>query len=540
MIRKHLSVQLALGLLLVSLLPLVGAGFLTLQLMERSITDQVRSNHDQLTIAAAALVRDHIQDGLNKLQNISKKLAQVKDPQGEFQLLNAQVDPPGLLLELNVVERGAKPQLRSSVQQQEYKTAQLANRASNRGYNSKFKQQTQNWSNSMPQIALPSKGQNFSGPSLEVVKQYACLPLSCAAPGNSILTGNLDFRPVSTMLRSLTGTEERILYILDEAKSPPQKVAASGDPDSIRDFVEHRRPVGHGAWTIYVREPRERAMAPLRQARMQVYLFFGIACVMAIGLAALLGGRILRPIARLAGTADRLGRGDLEARTGIRRDDEIGQLAQAFDRMAAAVQQLDQMKGDFVAHVSHELRTPLTSAKMALANVQEGLTGTEALGRVQEDLDRLIRMVNELLDLARIEAGITLARERTDLGVLVRSSVDTLRPLAKVKLEVTGSGESIQIDRARVQQIVVNLVDNALKFAKTRVDVEIRGREVRVTDDGPGVPPEARERVFEKFARIEPGPKAPGAGLGLSIGRKLAQLHGGSLVCEGNTFLLRL
>ena len=173
-------------------------------------------------------------------------------------------------------------------------------------------------------------------------------------------------------------------------------------------------------------------MAPLRQARLQVVLFFGLACAMTIGLAALLGGRILRPIASLAGTADRLGRGDLEARSGIRRDDEIGQLAQAFDRMAAAVQQLDQMKGDFLAHVSHELRTPLTSAKVALANVQEGITGTETLGRVQEALNRLIRMVNELLDLARIEAGIELTREQTDLGELVRSSVESLRPLARV------------------------------------------------------------------------------------------------------------
>ena len=106
-------------------------------------------------------------------------------------------------------------------------------------------------------------------------------------------------------------------------------------------------------------------------------------------------------------------------------------------------------------------------------------------------------------------------------------------------LEVTGSGETLDLDGARVQQIVLNLVDNALKYAKSRVDVEVRGREVRVTDDGPGVPPEHRERIFEKFSKVETGPKPPGAGLGLSIARKLAQLHGGTLLCEGNTFVLR-
>ncbi len=193
-----------------------------------------------------------------------------------------------------------------------------------------------------------------------------------------------------------------------------------------------------------------------------------------------------------------------------------------------------------ISHVSHELRTPLTSAKVTLANVQEGIGGKESLGRVQEDLDRLIRMVNELLDVARLEAGITLAKQSTDLGGLARSSVEILRPLAKVELLVSGSGATVDVDAARVQQILVNLIDNALKYAKSKVEVVVQGREVRVVDDGPGVPPEHRERIFEKFSKVETGPKPPGAGLGLSIARKLAQLHGGSLVCLGNTFLLRL
>jgi signal transduction histidine kinase len=198
------------------------------------------------------------------------------------------------------------------------------------------------------------------------------------------------------------------------------------------------------------------------------------------------------------------------------------------------------MKDDFVSHVSHELRTPLTSAKMTLANVQEGLSGVDTLSRVQGDLDRLIRMVNELLDVAKIEAGLALQKRPTDLSSLVRATVDTLRPLAKVPLDVRGQGATLDVDPARVQQIVLNLVDNALKYAKTRVDVEIDGRRLRVTDDGPGVPPEHREAIFQRFSRVETGPKPPGAGLGLSIARKLAELHGGTLTCEGNAFVLKL
>jgi signal transduction histidine kinase len=282
-----------------------------------------------------------------------------------------------------------------------------------------------------------------------------------------------------------------------------------------------------------------RALAPLRQARKRAYLWFGAAAVMALGLATLFARRLVRPIETLSKAAHQIAGGNLAVRSGIKRDDELGHLARAFDRMAASVQKLDEMKGEFVSHVSHELRTPLTSAKATLANVQEGISGPEALGRVQLDLDRLIRMVNELLDVARIDAGITLAKQPTDLGGLVRSATESLRPLAKVALTVSGSGDTIELDPARVQQIVVNLVDNALKYATSRVDIEIKGREVRITDDGPGVPPEHRERIFEKFSKVETGPKPPGAGLGLSIARKLAQLHGGRLVCEGNTFLLR-
>jgi len=298
-------------------------------------------------------------------------------------------------------------------------------------------------------------------------------------------------------------------------------------------------PVGLATLKVQVTEMTHVALAPHRQARKRAYLWFGAAGITALGLATLFARRVVRPVQALSRAATQIAGGNLAVRSGITRDDEIGQLAKAFDQMAAAVQKLDEMKGEFVAHVSHELRTPLTSAKVALANVQEGIGSKDSLGRVQEDLDRLISMVNELLDVARIEAGLQLAKQVTDLGGLVRSAVDLLRPLAKVPLNVSGGGDNVELDRARVQQIIVNLVDNALKYAKSRVDVEIRGREVRVTDDGPGVPPEHRERIFEKFSKVETGPKPPGAGLGLSIARKLAQLHGGTLTCDGNTFVLR-
>lgn len=537
MIRRRLSLQLTLVMLLVALAPLAGAGLLILNLLERSITSQVRTSQEQMATAAGALVRDYLKTATTKLKSISAMIRKDEDPAVQTKRLNALLDPPDLFLELNYWTPNKKElEVQAQAAQMEYSTAQSLNRPSSRNFNPRLKQQVPSWSNSDPILQEALSGNIFIATTNDNVGSFNGLPVSVPATGGAALTATLDLKPVSQLLASVAGSPERLVLLRD----PGGKILASSrDGDLQPPHISSRHSVGHGGWVIDVAEPRDLALLPLRQARDQALIWFGLASAMAIGLAFLFAGRVVRPVRSLARTADALGRGDFSARTGIARDDEIGQLAQAFDRMAAAVQQIDQVKGEFVAHVSHELRTPLTSAKATLANVQEGIGGKESLGRVQEDLDRLIRMVNELLDVARIDAGISLAKQRTDLGGLVRSTVETLRPIAKVPLSVTGEGETIELDGARVQQIVLNLVDNALKYAKSRVDVEVRGREVRVTDDGPGVPPEHRERIFEKFSKVETGPKPPGAGLGLSIARKLAQLHGGSLVCEGNTFVLR-
>ena len=536
MIRRRLSLQLTLVMLLVALVPLAGAGLLILNLLEASATGQAKASQEQLAVAAGALVRDYLRSATTKLKSIAAVLRKDEDPGVQTRRLNALLDPPDLFLEIGYWTMNKKDiEVQAQAQQLDYSNSQHANLPRNRAYNPKVKQQVPTWSNDSPILQEALAGNIFIAATNDNIGSFNGLPISVPAPGGAALTATLDLAPVSKMLASVAGSPERVVHLRDGKGAT---LASSGSLQ-IPDAITSRLPVGHADWVIDVSEPRELALVPLKKARSQALIWFGLASAMAIGLAFLFAGRVVRPVRSLAATADALGRGEFAARTGIAREDEIGQLAQAFDRMAAAVQQLDLMKGEFVAHVSHELRTPLTSAKVTLANLQEGIGGAESLGRVQEDLDRLIRMVNELLDVARIDAGLTLAKQRTDLGALVRATVETIRPLAKVALTVQGDGETLDLDAARVQQIVLNLVDNALKYAKSRVDVAIRGREVRVTDDGPGVPPEHRERIFEKFAKVETGPKPPGAGLGLSIARKLAQLHGGTLVCDGNTFVLR-
>jgi signal transduction histidine kinase len=535
-VRKSLSWQLAIAMLLVALVPLAGVGYFTLDLLERSVVSQVLTDQAQLAQAAAAMVRQTIKDGQNRLKLIAARLAQSKNPEELARQLDRQMDPPGMLLEISVVVAKDNPEVLVQAQQAAYNQLLNDNLPVNRAFDPRLKQQVTQWNNSMGNIGVPLRGGEFAAETLEIVQDVCALPISVPAPQNRVLTATLDFRPLLAQLATL-GAPNRNVTLLDASDKPISAGPPSALPPS--ELFHSAVPVGHARWSVEVSEPATTALASLHAVRARAFHSLWIAAALALALATFFARRIVRPVASLSNAAHRLAGGDLSARSGVSGQDEIGELARAFDRMAAAVQQLDTMKGDFVAHVSHELRTPLTSAKATLANVQEGISGPDALGRVQLDLDRLIRMVNELLDVARIEAGITLAKQPTDLGGLVRSAAESLRPLAKVALSVSGSGDTLDLDAARVQQIVVNLVDNALKYAKSRVDVEVKGREVRVSDDGPGVPPEQRERIFEKFARVESGPKPPGAGLGLSIARKLAQLHGGSLVCEGNTFVLR-
>ncbi len=535
MIRRRLSLQLALVMLGVALVPLLGAGLLTLHLIERSVTGQARAAQLQIGRAAAALVRDYLKDAATKLGSIARMIRKEEDPREQTRRLNSLLDPPDIFLEVAYWTSGNEPKVQAQVQQGEYNLAQKRAKPQNRAFQENVGQQVQTFTNATPQILEAQSGNGFMADRLQMIESFPSLPISVPAPGG-LLSADLDFRPVSQLLAALVDEPSRRLLLLDNLGAPLARSSAIEILAPISTIVD----VGHGGWTLHVDEAAAVLRAPLDQAYTRVILWFALAGAAAVALAFLFASRVTRPLQTLVLAADRIAGGDLGARAGLHREDEIGQLASAFDRMAVAVEQIDRLKDEFVAHVSHELRTPLTSAKIALANVREGIAGPDALPRVQEDLDRLIRMVNGLLDSARLEAGLTLDRTSVELGSLVRGAVESLRPLARGALDVRGTGDTVDADPARIRQIVLNLVDNAIKYARSRVDVELRGREIRVSDDGPGVPPEQREKIFEKFARLGDGPKPPGAGLGLSIARKLAVLHGGTLVCEGNTFILRL
>jgi two-component system OmpR family sensor kinase len=228
--------------------------------------------------------------------------------------------------------------------------------------------------------------------------------------------------------------------------------------------------------------------------------------------------------------------------------DELGRFAQAFngllDRLAAALHGQRQ----FMADASHELRTPVsvvrTTAQVMLARGTRSENDyRESLAIVEEQSARLTRLVDAMFLLSRAEAaGIPLGREPLYLDDLVAECARALRVLANERgvdvqtsgdVEVTWSGDSALLGR-----MVSNLVENAIRYAKPNgvVTVTVRrisaGATISVVDDGPGVPADQRQRIFDRFVRLDA--RSTGAGLGLPIARWIAEAHGGTLVLESS------
>ncbi len=281
-----------------------------------------------------------------------------------------------------------------------------------------------------------------------------------------------------------------------------------------------------------------------------------------------LTGRHAARIAELERIAQRLGRGELAARARETPNDDVGRLGQAMNRMAGrlterleAIENANRMQRDFVANVSHELRTPLTSVVGYAETLLDGAIEDAAHRRrfvevIHEQGRRLQSLATDLLALADLERpDLRLRYETIDLRELLDSHVDAMRARAAragLALEChTGAPVEVDVDPARMGQVVTNLLDNALGYTahgSVTVTCGADGETVwfAVADTGPGIDDDDRARIFERFYRVDPARTGrTGTGLGLAIVQHLVTLHGGTIdvesrVGEGSTFRVRL
>ena len=272
--------------------------------------------------------------------------------------------------------------------------------------------------------------------------------------------------------------------------------------------------------------------------------------------------RSLAPLSRLADRSQHITAEQLHERLPVEGASlELDQLAAAFnDTFARLEGSFDQLKR-FTADVSHELRTPLTALRsvgeVALRGNHDAEGYREVIGSMLEEVDRLTRLTDELLALARADAGeAKLRKEPLELGALAREVAGHLSVLAEEKqqrLEVEAAPVALEADRTVLRQALVNLVVNAIKYSPERTRIRLRaGRRddaafVEVKDEGPGVAPEHRERLFERFYRVDKSRSREmgGTGLGLALVKWSAEAHGGRVELEtevgyGSTFRIVL
>jgi len=273
----------------------------------------------------------------------------------------------------------------------------------------------------------------------------------------------------------------------------------------------------------------------------------GAALVVAMLLVLLVSRSLTRPLSQLAGAAEDVAAGNYSRRVGIRGHDEIGMLGAAFDRMAEAVERARKTQRDFLANVSHELKTPLTSLigfsqAMVDGSLRTEIERTRAATIVHEESERVLRMAQELLDLARVEAGsISWHITAVDLRAQLEQGLETVKfRAAKRRLELTLTSAPdippVAADPERLHQILDNLLDNAVKYAPEGTAIQIStlsnisGVETVVSNATGARKPDS-ERIFERFYRADPSRSAAagGVGLGLSISRELAAAMRGRL-----------
>jgi len=364
------------------------------------------------------------------------------------------------------------------------------------------------------------------------------------------VTGNISFRSHgwgrSGLDRALPGKDHRWTWVSEDG----------------REYRLARQ--RNERFEYIVAQDTTHARGTLRSLLLVLALGLPFALLGAIGGGYLLAGRLLGPVGAMAARAAKITAESLSERLPVENPrDEFGRLATAFNELLSRLLDSFERLRRFTADASHELRTPLTALKsvgeVALQDSLDSAAYRDVIGSMLEEVDRLARLVDSLLTLTRGESGrIKTARARVDLGDLCSAVADCLRVLAEEKEQTLSveieKGVFAEADPAILRQAVTNLIDNAIKYtpAKGRVRLAAGNRSsqeavIEVIDSGPGIPVEHREKVFERFYRIDLGRdrETGGVGLGLAITRWAVEMNHGRIELEtqegrGSTFRIVL
>ena len=266
------------------------------------------------------------------------------------------------------------------------------------------------------------------------------------------------------------------------------------------------------------------------------------ATIIGVTIVQFLARGMTSPLREMTAAARAMAQGDYSRRVRATSRDEVGELAVAFNQMAADLAAADRQRRELIANVSHELRTPITALQGLLENIVDGVATAEPamMETALAQTERLGRLVAELLDLSRLDAGVVpLTHRPIDVpafldDVVREAEVNAAGAGRDVRFAVSSPGIVVPGDRERLHQVFANLLDNAARHSPPGGTVLVRAERrddhllVAVADEGAGIPPEERDRVFERFTRGERA-TGGGTGLGLAIARWVVQLHHGTI-----------
>jgi signal transduction histidine kinase len=390
-------------------------------------------------------------------------------------------------------------------------------------------------------------------------------------------------------------TLPQVNVALQQANGNGAGVVTSGRDQNGNQVLSAYQAVNPPGWWVFVEEPLSEAFAPIEAAIWRTAMLLIVFLLLAVVTSVLLARNLVRPIESIQAAAASMGSGALNQRIEVRSSDELGALADEFNRMAARLQayyanlesevqqrtselatalaELDQKsreleaasrhKSEFLANMSHELRTPLNAISGFSQVLRKGLFGeindkqAEYLDDILTSARHLLSLIDDVLDLAKVEAG------QIELKVAPFSLPETLeRGVVIIRERATKGGVTISLatdgvgtvvgDERRVRQVVFNLLSNAVKFTPAGGSIDVTATQVSgevqvsVRDTGPGIAREDQARIFEEFQQAEAGKEQrEGTGLGLALSRRLVELHGGriwvdSQLGSGSTFTFTL
>ncbi len=308
------------------------------------------------------------------------------------------------------------------------------------------------------------------------------------------------------------------------------------------------------------------SMDEIKNTVDRVYFIIWISAFLAIIISAIIlyyfSNRILiKPLGKINHTAKAIASGEFDKRVSLVSDDEIGDLALSFNYMADSLQNLEKMRRDFISNVSHELRSPMTSINGFIVGMLDGTIPQEKwpyyIDIVHGETKRLIRLINDLLDLGRLESGeFSLRIENFDINELIRERVIKFEDRIEkkeIEMDVTLVGSRLKVkgDKDRIDQVLTNLLDNAIKFVPQNGEIKIR-TEIRqdrvlvsVFNNGPGIPKDEIQYIWDRFHKVDKArTTGGGTGLGLSIARQIINQHNQNIWVEsgeiGTKFIFTL